>query len=90
MNFDMFYKKLPLFEGIAAMVAFEWSLPSVLPHVALQITRDRASVVALVAFERFFFCMLPNHMNFQMTSLNARIIAFRQSESSCAFAGFLL
>ena len=75
MNFDMFYKILLMFVGIAAMVAIEWSLPGVLPHVALQSIRSGASIVALITFERFFSGVLPHHVNFQITSRNARILA---------------
>ena len=48
MNFRMFYKILLTFVDFAAMVALEWSFPSVRPHVSLQIIRSSASIVALV------------------------------------------
>ena len=75
MNFDMFYKILLMFICSDALVALEWSLPRVRPHVPLQITRFSASIVALVTFERLLSCVLPHHVKFQITSLNARILA---------------
>ena len=75
MNFVMFSKILLMFVGFAALVALEWSLPRVRPHVVLQITRSSASIVALVTFERLLSRVRHHHMNFQITSLNARIIA---------------
>ena len=75
MNFDMFYEILLLCVGFTAMVALERSLPRVRPHVPLQLTRSNAGVVALVTFERLLSCVLPHHVKFQITSLNARILA---------------
>ena len=75
MNFDMFSKIALLLVSLAALVALEWSFPSVRPHVPLQITSCSASVVALVTFERLLSCVLPHHVNFQMNSSIARIIA---------------
>ena len=49
--------------------------PTVSPHVLLQVTRRGASKVALVTLEWLFSCMLPHHVNFQITSLNAGILA---------------
>ena len=74
MNFVMFSKILLMFVGFAALVALEWSLPRVRPHVPLQITILSASVVALVTFERLLSCVHPHHVNFQTSSCNARII----------------
>ena len=74
-NFDMFCKRSLISVSLAALVALEWFLPSTLLLVALQMTRSSASVVALVAFERLFFCVLPPYMNFQFCSFNARILA---------------
>ena len=71
MNFDMFYKTLVTFVSFAAFVALEWSLPSVLPHVLLQITRSSESKVALVTFERLSSGVLSHYVNFQMNRLNA-------------------
>ena len=51
-------------------------LASVRPHVPLQITRSRASVVALVTFERFLSGVFPHHVNFQFRSFDARILAY--------------
>ena len=75
MNFDMFYKIFLLIVGFAAMVALEWSLPRVRPHVPLQITRRSASIVALVTLERLLSCVHTHYVSFQITSSNARIIA---------------
>ena len=63
------------FKSVIALVALEWSFPSVRPHVCLQMIRSSASVVALVAFERSLSCVHPHHVNFQIKRSNARIIA---------------
>ena len=75
MNFAVFYKILLLFVSFVALVAVEWPLHGMRPHVALQITSCSASIVALVTFERLLSCVLPHHVNFQITWLKARIIA---------------
>ena len=54
----------------AALVALERLLPRVRPHVALQITKRSASVVALVTLEWLFSRVHPHHVHFQLTSLN--------------------
>ena len=59
----------------AALVALERLLPSVRHHVALQVTKRSASVIALVTLERLFTCMLPHHVPFQLTSCNAGKLA---------------
>ena len=64
MLFDIFL----IFECLAALVALEWSLPRVLPHVPLQMTRFIASIIALVTLERLLSCMLPHYVKFQVTS----------------------
>ena len=74
-NFEMFDEIFLLFVSLAALVALEWSLPSVLPHVFLQISRISASIVALVTFERFFTGMRSHHVFLQMNSLNAGELA---------------
>ena len=66
---------LLMLERFITLVALEWLFPSVLPHVILQSVRSSASVVALVTFERLFSGVFPHHVNFQINSLNARIIA---------------
>ena len=71
MNFEMYCKISFLLVSFAALVALEGSLPSVLPHVLLQITRSSASIVALVTFERLFSGVLSHYVNFQLNSLNA-------------------
>ena len=63
------------FKSVIALVALEWSFPSVRPHVCLQMIRSSASVVALVTFERLLSRVHHHHMNFQITSLNARVLA---------------
>ena len=63
MNFEVFCKISFIGVSLAAMVAFEWSLPGVRLHVFLQITRGAASIVALVTFERFFSGVLPHHVD---------------------------
>ena len=75
MNFEMFCKISFLLVSFAALVALEWSLPRVRPHVPLQSIRNSASVVALVTFERLLSCVHTHNMSFQITSINARIIA---------------
>ena len=75
MNFVVFFKISLICVSLAALVALEWSLASVRPLVSMQITRSRASIAALVTFERLFFCMLPHYMFFQFTRLNARKLA---------------
>ena len=59
----------------AASVALERLLPRVRPHVALQITRLSESIIALVTLEWLFSCVDPHHVNFQLTSFNAGILA---------------
>ena len=64
-----------MFVSFVALVALERLLPSVRYHVPLQSTRRSASVVALVTLFWLFSCMLPHHVIFQMTSLNAGKLA---------------
>ena len=61
--------------SFAAFVALERSLARVCPHVALQLTRRSAGVVALVTLERLFSCVVPHHVQFQLTSCNAGKLA---------------
>ena len=61
--------------NFAALVAFERLFPSVRLYVTLKITRSSASVVALVTLVWLFSCVLPLHVNFQMLSINAGILA---------------
>ena len=75
----MFCKISLFFVSLAALVALEWSLPSVPSHVFLQITRSSASIVALVTFERLFSCVHGHYVNFQSASSDARILATRAS-----------
>ena len=66
----MFCQLLFPCERFAALVALERLLPRVRPHVALQMIRLSRSIIALVALERLFSCVLHHHVNFQFTSLN--------------------
>ena len=75
MNFEMLDEIILLLVSLAALVALEWSLPRVRPHVPLQSIRSRASVVALLTFERLLSCVHPHHVRFQIASRDARIIA---------------
>ena len=79
-----------MFESFNALVALEWSFPSVRSHVLLQMTGFGASVVALVTFERLFSCMLPHRVNFQITSCNARIPAHCASVWLCTRVRLLM
>ena len=75
MHFDMLFDRSLHFVSLGALVALEGSLPSVRPHVLVQITRSGANIVALVTFERLFSGVFYHHVNFQITSCNARILA---------------
>ena len=75
MDFDMFFKVMLLRKSFAASVALERLLPSVRPHVLLQVTRRSASVVALVTLVWLFSRVLPHHVNFQMNRMNAGKLA---------------
>ena len=66
MFFDMLFEISLVCVSLGAMVALEWSLPGVLPHVPLQITSCSVSVVALVTFERLFSCMLYHCVNCEL------------------------
>ena len=75
MHSEMFCQ-LPLSsKSFTAFIAPERLFPSVRYHVALQMARRSASVVALVTLMWLFSCMLPHHVIFQMTSLNAGKLA---------------
>ena len=71
----MFCELLFVFVSFAASIAVEKLLPSMRHHVALQLTRSSASVVALVTLVWFFSCVLPHHVNFQFTGSNAGKLA---------------
>ena len=75
MNSEMFGEHVFSRVCFAASVALERLFPSVRPHVALQMIRSSASVVALVTLVWLFSCVVPHHVNFQFTSLNAGILA---------------
>ena len=63
------------FEVSITLAALELSFQGVRLHMTLQDARTCTSVVALVALERLLSCVHPHHVNFQITSCNARIIA---------------
>ena len=71
----MFCEIVLLCVSFVALVALERLLPSVRYHVLLQSFRSSASVVALVALVWLFSCVLPHHVNFQISSFNAGILA---------------
>ena len=75
MKLGMFCETVLSAVSFAALVALEKLLPSVSYHVALQITRRGASVVALVTLVWLFSCVVPHHVNFQLASLNAGKLA---------------
>ena len=70
-----------LCESFAASVALERLFPRVRSHVALQMTRRSASIIALVALERLFPCVDPHYVHCQIISCNAGELA------SCASVG---
>ena len=57
--------------SFAALGAPERLLSSVRLHVALQMTRRSRSIVALVTLVWPFSCVLPHHVNFQITNCYA-------------------
>ena len=69
MNSEMFCEMVFLSVSFAALVALEKILPSVRQDD--QMTRSSATVVALVTLVWLFSRVLPHHVNFQITSLNA-------------------
>ena len=75
MELGMFCEALFLCVSFATMVALERLYPCVRPHVALQGTRRSTSVVALFTLVWLFPCMLPHHVNFQLTSCNGGKLA---------------
>ena len=58
-----------MFYELLGMQAFS----RVRPHVLRQLTRRRASEVALVTLVLLFFCVSTNHVGFQLDSCNAGI-----------------
>ena len=62
---------LLMFERFITSVALEWFLPSVRPHVPLQIRGLSASVIALVALVRLFFGVLSHNVAIQFMFSNA-------------------
>ena len=64
------------FVSFLALVALEWSLHHVCSHVIVQIARLDESKTALVTFERLFSGVLLHHVIFQLTSCDARKLAY--------------
>ena len=64
-----------VFVSFAAFVALERLFPRVRSNVAPQVTRRRASVIALVTFEGLFSSVHPHHVLFQVTTCNAGKLA---------------
>ena len=71
----MFCEGLFMCKNFATLVAIERLFPSVRLHVALQVTRSDAGVVALVTLEWLFSCVLPHHVFFQFTICNTGELA---------------
>ena len=71
----MFGETPLVFVSFIASVALERLLPSVRPHVALQIVGRSASEVALVTLVWLFSCVLPHRVNFQLICCNAGKLA---------------
>ena len=79
MNSEVLCKIHLVFVSFGTSVALERLLPRVRPHVLLQVTRRSASIIALVALEWLFSCVIHHHVNFQLTSSNAGKLARRAS-----------
>ena len=56
--------------SVVALITLKRLFSGVNLHVALQMARCHTSVVALIALEWFFPCMVPHHVNFQITCCN--------------------
>ena len=69
-NSRMLWEQVLLRVSIATFVALERLRPRVLHHVATQVTRVYASIIALVTLGWLFSSMHPHHMLFQITSCN--------------------
>ena len=78
-NSRMLWGQVLLRVSFAAFVALERLHPRVLHHVAIQVTRVYASIIALVTLGWLFSSMHPHHMLFQITSCNAGKL------TSCAY-----
>ena len=94
-NSRMLWGQVLLRVSFAAFVALERLHPRVLHHVAIQVTRVYASIIALVTLGWLFSSMHPHHMLFQITSCNVVFSsvlfctgkASPQSASSCGDTG---
>ena len=64
------------FESFAAFTAIKRFSFNVRIPVFLQMTIFHTTVVALIAFEWLFASMVPHHVFFQITSLNAGKLAY--------------
>ena len=70
----MFGEILLFLVSFVALVALEKLLPTMRPHVPLQMIRRSTNKVALVTLVWHFSCVLPHHVPFQMTNFNAGIL----------------
>ena len=94
-NSRMLWGQVLLRVSFAAFVGLERLHPRVLHHVAIQVTRVYASIIALVTLGWLFSSMHPHHMLFQITSCNVVFSsvlfctgkASPQSASSCDDTG---
>ena len=66
MNSVMSFEDVVVFESFVAFTALERPLSCVFSHVALQMARCHATVVALVTFEWLFSSMVPHHVLFHV------------------------
>ena len=84
--------------GLQTVISAKWfvalwtiePLARVRLHVALQMTRRSASIIALVTLEWLFSCVHPHHVIFQLTSMNAGKLALRLELSYNCDQCFLL
>ena len=70
MKLAMFCQFVLLCVSFAALVALEKLFFSVRYHVALQIARSDACVIALVTLVWLFSCVVHHHVYFKITSCN--------------------
>ena len=73
-NYAMSCETLFAFVSIAALSALEGLLSTMRPHVALQITRRCASIIALVTLAWLFSSVLPHHVKFHFIVSDAGIL----------------
>ena len=73
-NSRMLWEQVLLRVSFAAFVALERLHPRVLHHVATQVTRVYASIIALVTLKRLVSSMHPHYVLFHITSVNFRML----------------